>query len=65
MFIEHERLIMESEEHCRDGLTMDADTGSDFFGQGPAFFEQPMGSGRLNVRGGLAARGLPRGEFPP
>jgi hypothetical protein len=30
------------EENCRDGLTMEADTGSIFFGQRTAFFGQPF-----------------------
>jgi len=30
-------------KHEPEGLTMDADTGLIFFGQGPAFFGQPMG----------------------
>jgi hypothetical protein len=34
---------MKFEENCREGLTMDADTGLNFFGQRPAFFGQPMG----------------------
>jgi hypothetical protein len=33
---------MEFEENCRDGLTMDADIGLNFFGQRLAFFGQPF-----------------------
>jgi hypothetical protein len=40
--LEQERLVMEFEENCRDGLTMDADTGLNFLDNDQHFLDSHL-----------------------